>query len=76
MNGKRKTVRFDKQLQEYYKELPQVFLDLLYNIILQGKMMLVENKAIYFSELSSFLTLKIDYFEVNEQQIIKTYKYG
>lgn len=69
-------VRFDKQLQEYFKEAPQSFLDLLYKIILQEKVMVVENKPLYFEDLSSFLTLKIEYFEVNEQQNIKNFVYG
>lgn len=62
ISGKRKAVRFDKQLQEYFKELPQVFVDILYKIITQGTDLLTENISLYFEDLSQLLTLKVDYF--------------
>jgi hypothetical protein len=76
INGKRKMVRFDKQLQEYSKELPQPLIDLIYHIIIQDKIFIPENRPLYFEEMSKFLGLKIEYFEVNEQQAIKNFTYG
>ena len=76
VSGRRKVVRVQKQMQDSFKDLPVVIVDSLYEIILQSRNFPVENQQRYLHEISMFLNIRIDFFELDSNDNVKVTAFG
>ena len=59
VSGKRRIIRFEKQLQECFKDMPQFIMDILYGIILNQAKIGTEHIEGYLKEVSHRLGVRI-----------------
>jgi predicted Zn-dependent protease with MMP-like domain len=76
VSGRRRVVRFEKQLQDCFKDMPQMIIDLLYKIIFNGDDIPTDSPASYLETVTGLLGLKVEYFTISEKEQLEFFTFG
>lgn len=76
INGKRRIIRFEKQLQDSFKDMPQFIIDTMYRIIISEHVIASEDPVAYCNEVAKLLGIKIEYFTIDAKEQLEFKTFG
>lgn len=59
VSGRRKMVRFERELMIGFKDIPQSVIDIFYNVIVQDEEIKTEDIPTYLTTISELLKIKV-----------------